>query len=100
MEEDSEFTNVHLKNAINYVKEHAPKARQMKMVTQQILKVGQPVTMPVAMLSLDQKGIVSSFNELEPARQITNFKHSNPNVAHPNYSTGQTFKPNNTRNGR
>ena len=33
-------------------------------------------------------------------RNKCKFKHVNPNIAHPNYSTGQTFKPDNTRNGR
>ena len=72
MEEDSEFTNVHLKNAmLKNICLKPSKVRQMKIVTQQILKAGQPMTVPVTMSNLDQKVIVSSFSELEPAREIT-----------------------------
>ena len=70
MEEDSEFTNAHLKNAINYVKEHAPEA--LKGTSNEDGNTTDFKSRPTSdsasdNVKLDQKVIVLSFNELEPA---------------------------------
>ena len=104
MEEDPEFTNVHLKNAINYVKEHAPEA--LKGTSNEDSNTTDFKSRPTSGSASDNvefrpKGFSFVFQRTGACmRNNCNFKHVNPNVAHPNYSIVQTFKPNNTRNCR